>query len=98
MLSRREFDDLQRLARLRLDDAEAEVLQGHLDEILDYVRQLQALDLEGISPMVHAAAQAAPLRADEPGPSLSREEALGAAPEAGEGLVHVPRVIERGEP
>ncbi len=95
MLSREEFDNLQRLARLRLDDAEAAVLQGHLERILDYVRRLEGLDLEGVPPMVHSAARSLPLRADEAAPGLPRGEALAAAPDVRDGLVRVPRVLKR---
>jgi Asp-tRNA(Asn)/Glu-tRNA(Gln) amidotransferase C subunit len=42
--------------------------------------------------MSHAAA-AGVFRADEPHPSLDRDRVLGSAPQAGDGLFLVPRII-----
>ncbi len=81
-----------RLARLSLDEHERVTFARQLDEILAYAESLQALDLEGVPPMSHA--HVAPrLRADEPQPSLPREEVLQQAPDAQHGFFRVPRVI-----
>ena len=82
------------LARLELSAEEAERMRVQLDAILDYVASLDELDVRDVEPTFHAVPLDAPLRADEIGPSLSREDALAAAPSAEAGAFAVPQVLE----
>ena len=80
-LSTEEVRRIAALARLRLSPEEEIRLAGELSAILDYVRQLEELDLTGVEPMTHALAAAeTPFREDAVLPGLSPEEALGNAP------------------
>jgi len=93
------LDEVRRiavLARLELSPEEEQVFQGQLSAILDYVKQLEELDVSGVQPMTHAlaAGEAAPLREDEVRPSLPLDEALGAAPAREGTFFKVPRIIE----
>jgi len=85
-------DDVAKLARLSLTPDERERFARQLDDVLAYAESIQALDLSGVEPMSHATA-AARFREDEPRPSLGRERVLSAAPDAGDGLFRVPRVL-----
>lgn len=49
-LTREDVLKLARLARLELSDAEIEEYSGELSEILQYVEQLQAVDIDGLEP------------------------------------------------
>ena len=94
-LSVEEVRRIAALARLRLQPEEESRLAGELSAILDYVRQLEELDVTGVEPMTHAlAAGETPFREDEVTPGLTPEEALANAP-AREGTCFlVPRIIE----
>jgi aspartyl-tRNA(Asn)/glutamyl-tRNA(Gln) amidotransferase subunit C len=82
------------LARLQLAAGEEERWVRDLAEILDYVEQLQAIDVSGIEPTSQVGAGArAPLRADEEHPCDVREEALGQAPDRDGDFFRVPRVV-----
>jgi aspartyl-tRNA(Asn)/glutamyl-tRNA(Gln) amidotransferase subunit C len=85
-------EHVARLARLSLSDEERRVFARQLEEILAWAESLQALDTSGVPPMSHPR-EAAALRDDEPRPGIPRETAFAAAPEAGDGLFRVPRVI-----
>ncbi len=78
------LDDVRRiavLARLKLSPEEEQVFQGQLSAILDYVRQLEELDVSAVEPMTHAlGGEPAPLREDRVVPGLPPERALAAAP------------------
>ena len=92
--SREEVLRIAALARLELTDEEITLFAQQLASILEYVRQIGELDTTGVRPTSHVLNQ--PIdRADEPLPTLSREEALGNAPEAATqaGLFKVPRVF-----
>jgi aspartyl-tRNA(Asn)/glutamyl-tRNA(Gln) amidotransferase subunit C len=94
-LSREEVRHIARLARLELAPEEEERLAQQLSAILDYVKQLEALDVSQVEPMTHALAEgAAPLREDQVAPSLAPEEALRNAPARAGTCFKVPRIIE----
>ncbi|MFW5920516.1 MAG: Asp-tRNA(Asn)/Glu-tRNA(Gln) amidotransferase subunit GatC [Polyangiales bacterium] len=85
------------LARLELSDDEAQTMRAQLDDILRYMAELDAVDVEGVEPTYHAIPMDAPLRRDVVQPSLPREETLAAAPAQAEGGFAVPRVLEVDE-
>lgn len=93
------LDEVRRiaaLARLELTPEEERTFAGQLSAILEYVRQLEELDVSQVEPMTHAlaAGEAAPLREDEVRPSLGPERALRNAPEREGTCFKVPRIIE----
>jgi aspartyl-tRNA(Asn)/glutamyl-tRNA(Gln) amidotransferase subunit C len=98
MLSRQEFDKLQKLARLRLPEQEERRLREQIERILDYVGRLEALDLEGIPAYAPEPGEGAAVRPDESRPGLGAEAAFEGAADAVEGMVRVPRVLRENEP
>jgi aspartyl-tRNA(Asn)/glutamyl-tRNA(Gln) amidotransferase subunit C len=88
-----EVRQIASLARLRLTEAETETLRRQLQRILDYVAELQELELEGVSPTRTAAAAERPLREDSERPGLDASRALGNASDQGSGFFRVPRVL-----
>ncbi len=80
-----------RLARVSLTDEERALFARQLEGILEWAESLQALDVSDVPPMAHALV---PLwREDEPRVGVSHERALEPAPDAGDGLFRVPKVI-----
>jgi len=69
-----------RLSSLSISEPEADKLALELAKIVQYVAQLEELDVSGVPPTAHVQIERMPLRADEPRPCLSREEALAGAP------------------
>jgi aspartyl-tRNA(Asn)/glutamyl-tRNA(Gln) amidotransferase subunit C len=94
-LSPQEVARLAALAHLELTDDEVALFSRQLADILGYVAEIQAVDTSGVPPTAHVLGQAPLDRADEPGATLPRAEALANAPEAASeaGLFKVPRVI-----
>jgi aspartyl-tRNA(Asn)/glutamyl-tRNA(Gln) amidotransferase subunit C len=84
-------DSVARLARLELDPDERARFARELESILSWAESLQALDTTGVPPMAGGAS--AELRDDASRDGLPREEALGQAPDPGDGLFRVPRVL-----
>ena len=94
-LSTEEVRHIASLARLQLEPEEEARLAGELSAILDYVRQLEELDVAGVEPMTHAlAGEGTPLREDEVKESLSPQQALANAPAREGTCFRVPRIIE----
>ncbi len=82
------------LARIDLTPEEETQFKGQLGQILEYVDQLNQLDVSGVDPTAHANAVDNVFRADEPRPSLDKKAALSNAPHQANGLVMVTKVLD----
>jgi aspartyl-tRNA(Asn)/glutamyl-tRNA(Gln) amidotransferase subunit C len=81
------------LARLRLSPEEIATFQKQLRDVLGYVGQLAEVDVSHVSLLGEADLKNR-LRADEPTPCLTPEQALANAPKQDNNLFVVPRIIE----
>lgn len=98
-LTRDEVLWVAHLARLDLTDAELETMTRQLGAIVAYVDQLRAIDTEGVEPLAHALDVHNVFRDDEPGASLTTDEALANAPDRrtdarGDTFYGVPAVLD----
>lgn len=82
------------LAKLELTAEEEARFTRDLDQVLQYVAQLEKWDTTGVEPMYHPLPVYDALRADTPGESLSQQAALANAPRQEEGQFRVPKVVE----
>jgi aspartyl-tRNA(Asn)/glutamyl-tRNA(Gln) amidotransferase subunit C len=82
------------LARLDLTDHELATLTPQLSAILDYMRQLEQINTDGVEPLAHPLAVQNVFRLDEPVPSLSVDDALANAPRRSGDFYGVPAVFE----
>jgi aspartyl-tRNA(Asn)/glutamyl-tRNA(Gln) amidotransferase subunit C len=92
-------DDVTRLAKLanlELTPPEVDRITRDLGAILDYVRQLGEVDVEGVPPMTHVEVNRGALRSDEVRPCLPHELALREAPQTAEGGFAVPTFVDEG--
>ena len=80
-LDRAEVQHIAELAKLKLTDAELELMTPQLSAILDYAARLQELDTEAISPTASVVPLHNVMRADVVTPSLPRDDVLINAPD-----------------
>jgi len=87
-----DIDHVARLARLRLTEDERARYAVQLNQVLGHFASLAALPpgAGDAAPEVDAAA----LRADAPGPTLTPDDLLRNAPAGRDGQVLVPRVVD----
>jgi aspartyl-tRNA(Asn)/glutamyl-tRNA(Gln) amidotransferase subunit C len=81
-----------RLARLGLSEDEVEQMKRELSVILDYVDEVQDVDLTGVPPTTHVVPLVNVTRPDEASPSLDRELALREAPRVADHAFAVPKI------
>ncbi len=85
---------IARLARIHVENAEAEQLAGELNGILGWIEQLNEVDVEGIDPLTGAAQMAMRLRSDEVTDGGIPDLVLGNAPDRRGTFYAVPKVVE----
>lgn len=90
VIEREQVLHVARLARLALAEDEVEAMAAELTEILEHCDQLASMQLEGVEPTTHVEDLANVVRIDEPGACLDPDVALGAAPDASEGMFRAP--------
>jgi aspartyl-tRNA(Asn)/glutamyl-tRNA(Gln) amidotransferase subunit C len=90
-------DDVKRaakLARIAIDEREADEVLAQLDRIFGMIAEMQAVDVTGVEPMAHAQDVTLRLRDDAVTEPDQRELFQAVAPKVGDGLYLVPKVIE----
>jgi aspartyl-tRNA(Asn)/glutamyl-tRNA(Gln) amidotransferase subunit C len=90
VIEREQVLHVAKLARLSFSDEEIDRLAPELSKIVEYVEQMDRLDLEGVEPTSHVVELQNVLREDVPRPSLPKERALEQAPDAADGGFRVP--------
>ena len=97
MLSRQDVLRLAELARLAIDDDQADQTLLRLTAVFDLIGQLEQADVSDTEPLVHPGADpvlGVRLRADRVTESIDRQANQVSAPRTANGLYLVPRVIE----
>jgi aspartyl-tRNA(Asn)/glutamyl-tRNA(Gln) amidotransferase subunit C len=85
---------LAKLARIELDPKEEEKLLADLTEILDYFKELEALDTTNIRPMTGGTDLKNIFREDTERESTDRGQGVESFPESKNGFLKVPSVFE----
>lgn len=89
-----EVQHIAELAKLNLTPAEQEKFQKQLSAVLDYAKDLQAINTSQISPTATVLPLRTVLREDTPQPSLPRDQLLKNSAEQEAGCFRVPAVME----
>ncbi len=91
------LDDVKRvahLARIAINDTEAQAAHTQLAGIFEWIAQMQAVDVSAIAPMSHAQDVVQRLRPDTVTETDGRTPFQAVAPQVDGGLYLVPKVIE----
>ncbi|MEM9062673.1 MAG: Asp-tRNA(Asn)/Glu-tRNA(Gln) amidotransferase subunit GatC [Pseudomonadota bacterium] len=83
-----------RLARIAVEEPDLEPLAGELNGILDWVEQLNEVDIDGVEPMTSVTPMALKQRNDAVNDGNRRDDILANAPDHREGFFAVPKVVE----
>jgi aspartyl-tRNA(Asn)/glutamyl-tRNA(Gln) amidotransferase subunit C len=82
------------LARLTLSEEEIAKFQAQLSHVLQYVKNLEEVDVTGVEPTAHTSHVFNMFREDESRPGLDSAKTLANAPRQANHLYIVPKVIE----
>jgi len=93
-ISKHTLEHLAKLARIELDPNEEEKLLADLTEILNYFKELEALDTADVPPMAGGTDLKNSLREDGERESTNRGEGVESFPESENGFLKIPPVFE----
>ncbi len=82
------------LARIKTPEDRLEPLAQELNGILNWIEQLNEVDVQGVEPMTSNVAQPLRLREDVVTDGAKVEAVLSNAPKAADGFFVVPKVVE----
>jgi len=93
-ITKLEVERLAKLARIEIPKGETEKYAEQLNKIIEFVSQLDELDLTEVEPLYHVLEQQNPGREDVVKESLSHTDLLENAPDSKDLLFKVPPVIK----
>ena len=82
------------LSRLKIDDKKEEKIIKDLDNIIEFVDQLDDVDTSNIEPLTNPLEKTAKTRTDKVTAKNLKDELLKIAPSSNEDYFLVPRVVE----
>ena len=83
-----------KLARIRVEEDALDALAGEFNAILGFVEQLNEVDVEGVEPMTSVTPMRLKRREDVVTEGGQADKILSNAPDAREGFLAVPKVVE----
>ncbi|AHF97616.1 MAG: Asp-tRNA(Asn)/Glu-tRNA(Gln) amidotransferase subunit GatC [Desulfurella sp.] len=93
MIDKQELKKLEKLAKLKFDESELEKFNDQLNDILNYMKELDELDLSNIEPLSNILSSINFFREDKVKKTFEIGEILKNAPEVFERQFVVPKVI-----
>jgi len=90
-ISLEQIKHLAHVSRLEFSEEELKEMQGDMGKILDFVAQIDALDLSGIEPLTQMSDSVNVMREDQTKGMIQKEEALRNAPDANSDYFRVPK-------
>ncbi|MDB9968840.1 Asp-tRNA(Asn)/Glu-tRNA(Gln) amidotransferase subunit GatC [Gammaproteobacteria bacterium] len=94
VLDKTEIEKIAHLARLHIDESDAEEVATRITDILVLIDQMQSVDTEAVEPLAHPLDLVQRLRADEITEDNQRDRLQKLAPASEDGLYLVPKVLE----
>ena len=83
-----------RLSRIAVTDAHDEELVGELNGILNWIDQLNEVDVDGVEPMTSVVETTLPMREDVVTDGNIQDQVLANAPRSEDGFFVVPKAVE----
>ena len=92
MSNKIDIQKIAKLARLKLTEIESDKLDGYLEQVVDYIDQLNQLDTSNVQPTSHVLPVNNVFRDDEASKSKNIDYLTG-APSNNKGHYEVPKII-----
>ncbi len=93
MITEKDVEHIGSLACIDLTQEETELFAKQFNSILDYFRELDAVNTENTEPTYHVIGLTNVFREDVAGESLPQEDVLENAPKHDRGFIKGPRIV-----
>ena len=93
MITEKDVEHIGSLACVDLTDEETGLFAKQFNSILDYFKELDAVNTEDVEPTYHVIGLINVFREDVAAGSLPQEEALANAPKKDKGFIKGPRIV-----
>ncbi|MGC8501505.1 Asp-tRNA(Asn)/Glu-tRNA(Gln) amidotransferase subunit GatC [Desulfurella sp.] len=93
MISKEELKKLEKLAKLKFQDKEIEKFSSQLNDILEYMKEIDELNLSNIEPLSNPLGNVNFFRQDRVEKNFQVEDILKNAPDRDNNYFKVPKVI-----
>ena len=90
----KKINELSHLAKLSFEGEEREAIKKDLEKITAFCEQLNAIDTDGVEPLIYLTDNDTVLREDISNSDFTKEQALKNAPKADSDFFRVPKVIK----
>lgn len=94
-LNKETIDKIAVLSRLEVSEQEAEGLLKDMNNILQFMEQLNELDTTGVNPLIYLSEEQNVTRADEVKKDITVQEAIANAPNTDGSYFRVAKVISK---
>ena len=91
----KKIDDLAHLARLEFEGEKKVKIKEDLEKIVGFCEQLNAVDTEGVEPLIYLSNANNKLRDDKVLDTITKKEGLKNAPKKDSDYFRVPKVITK---
>ena len=86
---------LASLSRLKFSDKELELITEDMSKMIDFINQLEEIDTDGVTPLIHANDEFNNFQEDEIGVMLEQSEALSNSPVKDSTYFKLPKVLDK---
>jgi aspartyl-tRNA(Asn)/glutamyl-tRNA(Gln) amidotransferase subunit C len=93
-ITRELLDKIAHLARLELNEKDAEKMMQDMTAIVDWMEKLNEINTEGVEPLTSMSSEVNALREDEVKNQLTHPEVLKNAPQKDLDYFRVPKVLD----
>lgn len=83
------------LSRLNFEGADRKNIKADLERMIAFINQLNAVDTDGVEPLIYMTSEPLKLRKDQVGMELTQQEALKNAPSKDSDYFKVPKVLDK---
>ena len=91
------IDKLSDLSKLHFEGDKRTQIKQDLSQMLSFISKLEAVDTEGIEPLIHISEGNNKLREDVASGTATHQEALMNAPKADSDYIRVPKVLNKNK-
>jgi aspartyl-tRNA(Asn)/glutamyl-tRNA(Gln) amidotransferase subunit C len=93
-INRELLDKIAHLARLELDEKDAEKMMADMTAIVSWMETLNEVNTDGVEPLTTMSQELNTVREDDVKPHLDHQAALQSAPKKDDDYFRVPKVLE----